>query len=65
MISDMTIILFLALMTALVVTVERQHRRTSGMGLPRAPHGSDSSIAFTHLDHDWERVVHETEAHPA
>ena len=63
MISDMTIILLLALVTALVLAVERHHRHT--WGLPRAPHGADSSIAFTDLDHDWERVVHDAQAHPA
>ena len=57
MITDMTIILLLAFITALVVAVERHHRRT--WSLPRAPHGADSTIAFTDLDHDWDRVIHD------
>ena len=57
MISDMTIILLIALATALVFALERHHRRT--LGLPRAPHGADSSMAFTDLDHDWDRVLHD------
>jgi hypothetical protein len=57
----MTIILLLALVSVLVLAVERQHRRT--WSLPHAPHGADSTIAFTDLDHDFERVVHDTEAH--
>ncbi len=60
MIKDMTIILLLALVTALVFGVERHHRRT--WSLPRAPHGADSTIAFTDLDHDWDRVNHDAEA---
>jgi hypothetical protein len=60
MISDMTTILLLAFVTALVVALERHHRRT--WHLPRAPHGADSSIAFTDLDHDVERVLHDAEA---
>jgi hypothetical protein len=60
MISDMTIILLLAFAASLVFAVERHHRRTRG--LPHAPHGADSSIAFTDLDHDFERVLHDTAA---
>jgi hypothetical protein len=60
MISVMTIFLLLALVTALVFAVERHHRRT--WGLPRAPHGADSSIAFTDLDHDFDRVAHDAAA---
>lgn len=56
----MTIILLLAFVAALVVTLERHHRRT--WALPHAPHGADSSIAFTDLDHDWERVQHDADA---
>lgn len=63
MISDMTIILLLALITALVVALERHHRRTRE--LPRSPHGADSSIAFTDLDHDWDRVIHDAGARTA
>lgn len=58
-----TIVLLLALTTTLVVALERHHRRTGG--LPRAPHGADSSIAFTDLDHDFDRVLHDTLARPA
>jgi hypothetical protein len=60
MITDMTIILLLAFVTALVFAVERHHRRT--WSLPHAPHGADSTIAFTDLDHDWDRVLHDAEA---
>ncbi len=59
----MTIILLLALVASLVVTLERHHRRT--WALPHAPHGADSSIAFTDLDHDVDRVLHDVEAHRA
>jgi hypothetical protein len=57
MITDMTTFLLLAFVTALVFAVERHHRRT--WSLPRAPHGADSTIAFTDLDHDWDRVIHD------
>lgn len=60
MITDMTIILLLAFVTALVFAVERHHRRT--WSLPHAPHGADSTIAFIDLDHDWDRVLHDAEA---
>jgi hypothetical protein len=63
MISDMTIILLLALVSALVFALERHHRRT--WNLPRAPHGADSSIAFTDLDHDLDRVIHDAQARHA
>ncbi len=60
MITAMTIILLLAFVSALVYALERNHRRT--FGLPRAPHGADASIAFTDLDHDWDRVLHDAAA---
>jgi hypothetical protein len=60
MITDMTIILLLAFVTALVFALERHHRRT--WSLPHAPHGADSTIAFTNLDHDWDRVIHDADA---
>jgi hypothetical protein len=60
MITDMTIILLLALVTALVFALERHHRRT--WSSPHALHGADSTIAFTDLDHDWERVLHDADA---
>ncbi len=63
MITDMTIILLLALATALVVSLERHDRRTRQ--LPRAPHGADSSILFTDLDHDVDRVLHDALARHA
>lgn len=63
MISVMTIILLLALVTALVFAIERHHRRT--FSLPRAPHGADSTIAFTDLDHDSDRVLHDLGARRA
>ncbi len=63
MITDMTILLLLAFVTTLVVALERHHRRTGA--LPRAPHGADSSIAFTDLDHDVDRVLHDVEARRA
>lgn len=56
----MTLLLLLALATALVVALERHHRRTGS--LPRAPHGADSSIDFTDLDHDVDRVLHDVAA---
>lgn len=57
----MTIILLLALVATLVLALERHHRRA--WGLPRAPHGADSTIAFSDLDHDWDRVIHDADAH--
>jgi hypothetical protein len=63
MISVMTIILLLALVSAFVFAVERHHRRT--WNLPHAPHGADSTIAFTDLDHDWDRVIHDANARHA
>ena len=60
MISDMTILLLLALVTPLVIALERHHRRTEA--LPHAPHGADSTIDFTDLDHDVDRVLHDVEA---
>jgi hypothetical protein len=60
MITDMTILLLLAFVTALVFAVERHHRRT--WSLPHAPHGADSTIAFSDLDHDWDRVLHDASA---
>lgn len=56
----MTLLLLLALTTALVAGIERHHRRT--WGLPRALHGADSSIAFSDLDHDLDRVLHDAQA---
>ncbi|WP_270888559.1 hypothetical protein [Pedococcus sp. 5OH_020] len=56
----MTIILLLAFVTALVAALERHHRHT--WNLPHAPHGADSTIAFTDLDHDWDRVLHDADA---
>jgi hypothetical protein len=53
----MTIFLLLAFVVAVVVSVERHHRRS--LTTPHAPHGADSSIAFTHLDHDFDRVLHD------
>ena len=63
MITDMTIILLLAFVATLVVALERHHRRT--WTLPHAPHGADSTIAFTDLDHDVDRVLHDVEARRA
>jgi hypothetical protein len=60
MISVMTVILLLLFVAALVFAIERHHRRT--WALPHAPHGADASIAFTDLDHDFERVLHDAEA---
>jgi hypothetical protein len=59
MISVMEIIVLLAFV-AFVVAVNVHHHRTQG--LPHAPHGSDSSIDFTDLDHDWDRVQHDADA---
>jgi hypothetical protein len=59
----MTIILFLGFLVGLVVALERHDRRTRR--LPRSTHGADSSIAFTDLDHDLDRVLHDTLARPA
>ena len=56
----MTILLLLVLTAGLVAGLERHHRRT--WGLPRAPHGADSSIAFSDLDHDLDRVWHDAQA---
>ena len=56
----MTLLLLLVLIATVVAGVERHHRRT--WGLPRAPHGADSSIAFSDLDHDLDRVVHDAQA---
>jgi hypothetical protein len=56
----MTVILLLLFTAALVFAIERHHRRT--WSLPRAPHGADATIAFTDLDHDTERVLHDVEA---
>jgi hypothetical protein len=56
----MTIILLLAFITALVFALERHHRRTSS--LPHETHGADSTIAFSDLDHDWDRVLHDATA---
>ena len=60
MITDMEIIVLIALVTALVFALERHHRRT--WSLPHAPHGADSTIAFSDLDHDWDRVLHDVTA---
>jgi hypothetical protein len=56
----MTIFLLLAFVASVVFAMERHHRRT--WGLPRAPHGADSTIAFTDLDHDFDRVAHDAAA---
>ena len=53
-------VILVMFLTALVFAVERHHRRT--WSLPHAPHGADSTIAFTDLDHDWDRVLHDAEA---
>ena len=60
MITDMEIIVLIALVTALVFALERHHRRT--WSLPHAPHGADSTIAFTDIAHDWDRVLHDAAA---
>ena len=60
MITDMTIILLLAFVTSVVAALERHHRRT--WALPSAPHGADSTIAFSDLDHDVDRVLHDVDA---
>ena len=58
--TAMTAILLILFVTSLVYAVERHHRRTSsGLGLPQAPHGADSTIAFTDLDHETDRVLHD------
>jgi hypothetical protein len=62
MISVMTILLLIAIVASVVFALEHHHRSTSG--LPH-PHGADSSIAFTDLDHDWDRVVHDAQARHA
>ena len=62
MLSVMTTILLILFVASLVYAVERHHRRT--WGLPRAPHGADSTIAFTGLDHETDRVLHDVLAHP-
>ena len=61
MISVMTIILLLVLVSALVLALEHHHR--AGDRSLHELHGSDSSIAFTHLDHDFDRVAHDLAAH--
>lgn len=48
-----TIIILLALTTALVVAVERHHRRT--FDLPHAPLGADASASWDDLDLDHVR----------
>jgi len=60
MISVMTLILLLVLVSTLVVALERHHRRATR--LLHDPHGSDSTIAFTGLDHDYDRVAHDLAA---
>ena len=59
MISVMEIIVLLAFV-AFVVAVNVHHHRTQR--LPHPPHGADSSIDFTDLDHDWDRVLHDATA---
>jgi len=56
----MTIILLLLMTTALAFAIERHHRRTGRLLHER--HGADSSIAFTGLDHDLDRVAHDLAA---
>ena len=60
MISVMTIFLLLAFVAAVVLTIERHHRQS--LSAPHAPHGADSSMDFTHLDHDFDRVLHDAAA---
>jgi hypothetical protein len=60
MIYAMTIFLFLAFVALVVVALEHHDRRTRT--LPHAPHGSDSSIDLTGLDHDFDRVWHDATA---
>lgn len=60
MIYAMTIFLFLAFVAVVVFALEHHDRRTRT--LPYAPHGSDSSIALTGLDHDSDRVAHDAAA---
>lgn len=56
----MTTILLLLFIASLVFAVERHHRRSQA--LPHPPHGADASIAFTDLDHDFDRVLHDVDA---
>ena len=56
----MTLLLLLVLTGTVVATLERHHRRA--WRLPHAPLGADSSIAFTDLDHDLDRVRHDVDA---
>jgi hypothetical protein len=63
MISVMTIILLLALTTALVVTIERHHRRT-WQG-PHAPLGADAGTTdafWGPVDLDLDHVQHDLAA---
>lgn len=53
----MTILLLLVLVSAFVLALEHHHRR--GDRDLHERHGSDSSIAFTGLDHDFDRVAHD------
>jgi hypothetical protein len=62
-ISVMTILLLLAFIAAVVFMIERHHRQADSA--PHARHGADSSIEFTHLDHDFDRVLHDVDARPA
>jgi hypothetical protein len=56
----MTTMLLILFVASLVFALERHHRRTSpGQGLPVAPHGADSTIAFVDLDHETDRVLHD------
>jgi hypothetical protein len=61
MLSAMTIILLLALVSAFVLALEHHHR--TGDRRLHERHGADSSIASTHLDHDFDRVAHDLAAH--
>jgi hypothetical protein len=56
----MTTILLILFVASLVYAVERHHRRT--WALPHAPHGADSTIAFTDLDHETDRILHDADA---
>ena len=59
----MTTILLILFVASLVYAVERHHRRTyPRLGLPHAPHGADSTIAFTDLDHETDRILHDAHA---
>jgi hypothetical protein len=63
MISVMTIILLLALTTALVVTIERHHRRT--WRLPHPPLGADAGTTDASraaVDLDLDHVQHDLAA---